>query len=119
MAWRSNEDETQRFLVWGRGSGDGRGTGGTTIDVASIKSRGTKKVEIVYKSPHPTPNGLQATRDGLWVIDQGKENWVSLINFADGKLIREFQVPGLAGASGITVDPMASSGSTTRITASS
>jgi hypothetical protein len=79
--------------------------GATTIDVASLKSRGPKKVEIVYKSPHATPNGLQATREGLWVIDQGKENWVSLINFGDGKLIREFQVSGLAGASGLTVDP--------------
>ncbi|MDP9170467.1 MAG: hypothetical protein M3N54_07620 [Acidobacteriota bacterium] len=76
-----------------------------TTDVASIKSRGTRKVEIVYKSPHPTPNGLQATSAGLWVLDQGKENYVSLVNFADGRVIREFQVPGLAGASGLTVDP--------------
>lgn len=68
-------------------------------------TRNVKKPEIAYKSPHPTPNGLQATAEGLWVIDQGKENWVSLISFADGKLIREFQVPGLAGASGLTVDP--------------
>lgn len=75
-----------------------------TIDVASIKSRGTKQVEIAWKSPHPTPNALQATPEGLWVLDQGRENWVSLVNFADGKLIREFQVPGLNGASGITVD---------------
>ena len=74
------------------------------FDVASIRSRGTKKVEIAYQSPHPLPNGLQATSEGLWVVDQGKDNWVSLINFADGKLIREFQVPGLAGASGLTVD---------------
>ncbi|MEP6716410.1 MAG: hypothetical protein ABJC09_12635 [Terriglobia bacterium] len=76
-----------------------------TIDVSSIKSRGTRKVEIVCKSPHATPNGLQATSDGLWVLDQGKDNYVSLVNFADGKVIREFQVPGLAGASGLTVDP--------------
>lgn len=77
----------------------------SAMDVANIRSRGSKKVELVYKSPHPTPNGLQATSEGLWVIDQGKENWVSLINFADGKLIREFRVPDLAGASGLTVDP--------------
>ncbi|MCU1327019.1 MAG: hypothetical protein JWN34_2389 [Bryobacterales bacterium] len=77
----------------------------SAMDVSNIKSRGTKKVDLVYKSPHATPNGLQATSEGLWVVDQGKENWVSLINFADGRLIREFQVPGLAGASGLTVDP--------------
>ena len=75
------------------------------IDVAGIPSRGSRKVEIVYRSPHPTPNGLQATSEGLWVLDQGKENYVSLIGFGDGKVIREFQVPGLAGASGLTVDP--------------
>ena len=77
---------------------------GATVDVAAVRSRGTRKVEIVYKSPHPTPNGLQATPEGLWVLDQGKDNFVSLVNFGDGKVIREFRVPGLAGASGITVD---------------
>ena len=70
-------------------------TAAAPIDVAAIKSRGTKKVEIVYKSPHTTPNGLQATRDGMWVADDrtvdGK-NWISLVNYSDGKVIREFQV---------------------------
>src|SRR6185503_5462266 len=79
----------------------------TAVDVRSIKSRGTKKVEIAYKSPHPAPNGLQSTPDGLWVVDDrttdGK-NWVSLINFSDGKVIREFEVPGLSAPSGMTVD---------------
>ena len=83
----------------------GRGSAiGAAADVSAIRSRGSRTVEIAYKSPHPTPNGLQATPEGLWVLDQGKENFVSLVNFADGKVIREFQVPGLAGASGITVD---------------
>ena len=77
------------------------------IDVKSIKSRGAKKVEIVYKSPHTAPNGLQATRDGLWIVDDRTvdgANWVSLVNFADGKVIREFQVQGLSAPSGMTVD---------------
>ena len=74
-----------------------------SINIAGIKSRGTKKVEIVYKSPHTKPNGLQATREGLWVLDQGNTNFVSLVNFADGKVIREFQ-PDINGASGVTVD---------------
>ena len=77
------------------------------IDVRSIKSRGTKKVDIAYKSPHAAPNGLQQTAQGLWVVDDrtvdGK-NHVSLINYADGKVIREFQVPGLSAPSGMTVD---------------
>lgn len=74
------------------------------IDVATIKSRGTKKVEIAYKSPHTKPNGLQATSEGLWVLDQGNTNFVSLVNFADGKVVREFQAD-INGASGVTVDP--------------
>jgi streptogramin lyase len=76
-------------------------------DVQSIRSRGARKVEIAYKSPHTAPNGLQATRDGLWVVDDRSTdglNYVSLINFADGKVIREFQVPGLNQPSGMTVD---------------
>ena len=28
------------------------------------------KVEKKFKSPGPQPNGLQATQDGLWIIDQ-------------------------------------------------
>ena len=67
------------------------------VDIASIKSRGTKKVEIAYKSVHPKPNGLQATPEGLWQLDESRDNFVSLVNFADGKLIREFQATGANG----------------------
>src|SRR6185312_2435225 len=77
------------------------------VDVKSIKSRGVKKVDIVYKSPHRSPNGLQASKDGLWVVDVATErglNYVSLVNFGDGKVIREFQVTGLNDPSGMTVD---------------
>ena len=72
-------------------------------DVAGLRTRKGGKVEIVYKSPHAKPNGLQATRQGLWVQDQGPENWVSLVNWADGKVIREFK-PDIQAASGVTVD---------------
>jgi sugar lactone lactonase YvrE len=76
------------------------------IDVKSVKSR-SKKVEIAYKSPHTTPNGLQATKDGMWVVDDrttNGSNYVSLINYADGKVIRDLQVPDLSAPSGMTVD---------------
>jgi sugar lactone lactonase YvrE len=72
-------------------------------DVSGLKVRKVGKVEIVYKSPHAKPNGLQATREGLWVQDQGAENWVSLVNWSDGKVIREFR-PDIQAASGVTVD---------------
>ena len=76
------------------------------IDVKSIKSR-SKKVDVVYKSAHPGPNGLQATREGLWIVHDrtiDEANYVSLVSFADGKVIREFPVRGLSAPSGMTVD---------------
>lgn len=75
-----------------------------SIDVASIKSRGTRKPEIVYKSPYSKPNGLQATAEGLWVQDQGPSpEHVTLVNWADGKILRDFTAD-IVGASGVTVD---------------
>src|SRR5580658_7268029 len=74
------------------------------IDIGGIKSRGNKKPEIVYKSPYSKPNGLQATPEGLWVQDQGASpEHVTLINYADGKIIRDFTAD-IVGASGVTVD---------------
>src|SRR6185312_8668208 len=34
-------------------------------DVTAARPRKVGKVEIVYKSPHAKPNGLQATKEGL------------------------------------------------------
>lgn len=74
------------------------------IDINTIKSRGSRKVTIAYQSPHSKPNGLQATPEGLWVQDQGASpEHVTLINFADGKVIRDFTAD-IVGASGVTVD---------------
>jgi len=75
----------------------------THPDIPGLRTRKIGKVEVVYKSPHAKPNGLQATKEGLWVQDQGPKNWVSLVNFADGRLIREFR-PDIQAASGVTVD---------------
>jgi hypothetical protein len=27
----------------------------------------------------------------VWILDQGPDSWVSLVNVADGKVIREFR----------------------------
>jgi hypothetical protein len=73
-------------------------------NLASVKTRKAARWEIVYKTPHGKPNGLEITRDGMmWVQDQGPESYMSLINPADGKLIREFTVD-VDMASGVTVD---------------
>jgi sugar lactone lactonase YvrE len=76
------------------------------IDVSTIKVRKTGKVDIAYYAPHAKPNGLQATKDGLWIMDQGSESYITLVNWADGKPIRDFKTaPDVVGASGLTVDP--------------
>ncbi len=77
-----------------------------TIDLKSIKTRPNKKVNVAYQAPHSAPNGLQATREGMWVLDEarGSVHAVSLVNWADGKVIREFQITGMNGPSGLTID---------------
>jgi sugar lactone lactonase YvrE len=70
---------------------------------SGVKSRQVSKWEIVYKSPHAKPNDLDIGREGMWILDQGKENWVSLVNVSDGKVIREFKTD-INAASGVTVD---------------
>jgi hypothetical protein len=73
------------------------------IDMSGVKSRQAAKWEIVYKTPHAKPNALDMSAEGMWILDQGPESWVSLVNFADGKVIREFKTAATA-ASGVTVD---------------
>ena len=70
-------------------------------NLTEIKTRPTGKVESVFKSPGPTPNGLQATKDGLWIIDQGNNN-AYLVSYS-GKVLREFKTEA-DRASGITYD---------------
>lgn len=70
--------------------------------IGDIKVRRAGKVETVFKTPGPKPNGLQATAEGLWIIDQGN-NRAYLVAYRDGKVLREFDT-GSDRASGITFD---------------
>jgi streptogramin lyase len=60
------------------------------------------EVKRAFSTPGPQPNGLQATREGLWVLDQ-QTNRVALLDYADGKVLREFGTEADRG-SGITFD---------------
>ena len=71
-------------------------------NLGEIKTRRTGKVEIVFKSPGPQPNGLQATEEGLWIMDQG-DNKAYLVSYSDGKVLREFKTDA-DRASGVTFD---------------
>jgi streptogramin lyase len=73
-------------------------------DLSRIPTRKIDKVDVVYKTPHGKPNGMDVTKDGFWVIDQGNENYVSLINPETGALIREFKAEGVRSASGVGID---------------
>jgi len=68
-----------------------------------IPTRKVGKVEIVFNSPGPQPNGLQATKDGLWIIDQGVGNKAYLVSYEDGKVMRSFETE-TEKSSGITYD---------------
>src|ERR1035437_2126523 len=61
-------------------------------------------IRILWKTPCEQPNGLQATPDGLWVLDQVDPNEVYLLRYEDGAILRQFTTRGHHG-SGITVDP--------------
>jgi streptogramin lyase len=74
----------------------------TPRNLDKIRNRTAGKVQTMFKSPGPHPNGLQATRDGLWILDQGN-NKVYLVNYSDGAVIREFATESDRG-SGLTFD---------------
>lgn len=57
--------------------------------------------EVKFDSPGPQPNGLQATSDGLWSIDQ-VEHKIYLQDFETGEVLFESQTDTVH-ASGITL----------------
>lgn len=68
-----------------------------------IPVRKVGKVEIVFNSPATKPNGLQATKAGLWIIDQGPGNQAHLVEYKSGKVIKGFETE-TESSSGITFD---------------
>jgi streptogramin lyase len=71
--------------------------------IDSIPLRKAGKVEIVFNSPGQQPNGLQATKDGLWIMDQGPGNRAHLVDYKKGDVIRGFETE-TESSSGITHD---------------
>src|SRR5262245_43329061 len=72
-------------------------------NLGTVKIRDAGKVEVAFKSPGPKPNGLQATKDGLWIMDQGESNKAYLVSYSDGKVVRSFETE-TDRSSGITFD---------------
>ena len=72
------------------------------LAVAGAKTRKAGPVRRVFDSPGPKPNGLQATDEGLWIIDQG-DNHAYLVAYEDGRVIRDLTTEA-DHSSGITFD---------------
>ena len=72
-----------------------------TPSLEGLKTR-TAKVEKVFDTPGPKPNGLQASEEGLWILDQG-DNRVYLVGYRDGRVLRTLETESDRG-SGITYD---------------
>ncbi len=72
------------------------------LGFSKVPIRKAGKVETVFESPGPKPNGLQATSAGLWIMDQG-DNRAHLVRYNDGKVLRAVDTEA-DRASGITFD---------------
>ena len=59
------------------------------------------RIEKLFITPGPQPNGLQAAPDGLWVIDQG-DNCVYKLDYNDGAVLLKLQTEA-DRSSGITL----------------
>jgi hypothetical protein len=73
---------------------------------AEIPRRRIGPVEVAFKSPGPRPNGLQATADGLWIIDQSAGSRAYLVRHTDGQVLRSFDTD-TTRPSGVTFDGQA------------
>jgi streptogramin lyase len=75
-----------------------------TLSASSIATQQVHPVKV-FDSPGPNPNGLQATAEGLWILDQG-DNHAYLVSYEDGKVLRDLDTDSDRG-SGITFDGQA------------
>lgn len=57
------------------------------------------RIEKIFEAPGPHPNGMQATLEGLWILDQ-HSNQVSLVSY-NGEVLKTFDTDSDRG-SGIT-----------------
>ncbi len=63
---------------------------------ASVPTR-QAKVEIAFRAPCGTPNGLQATEEGLWILNQGGDNALYLTDWS-GRLKEKLNTESVSGS---------------------
>ena len=75
--------------------------------LSAIPLRRAGAAEIAFRSAGDSrPNGLQATAEGLWIIDQSAGSRVYLVDYEKGQVLRSFETQA-DRASGITFDGQA------------
>ena len=74
------------------------------LGAVSFPTTVADRVDRLFKTPGPRPNGMQACRDGLWILDQ-QTNRASLVQFTSVVVKQEIDTPANRG-SGITFDSM-------------
>ncbi len=75
-----------------------------TFEPGKIPTRKAGKVEIAFNTPPGVrPNGLQATTEGLWIIDQEAGNKALLVTYDNGNVLRSFETE-TDRSSGITFE---------------
>ncbi len=57
-----------------------------------------KRLEKVFMAPGKMPNGLQASADGLWVLNQEDPNKVHKVSYKDGSVLHEIQTESMHGS---------------------
>jgi len=75
---------------------------GASVAAPGFPTQIASRVARAFSTPGAAPNGLQATSEGLWVLDQAT-NRAALVRYDDGHIIREFATETDRG-SGITFD---------------
>ena len=55
-------------------------------------------VETAFRSACEKPNGLEATDEGLWILNQGGDNALYLVDYKDGRLIEKLPTESVAGS---------------------
>src|SRR5450432_2817824 len=88
IRWRKGAAMNRRELFTMTSATAATAMAASRFDPARIRTRRIGKVETVCNSPGPAPNGLQATREGLWIIDQGAGNKAYLVTYEGGKVLR-------------------------------
>ena len=70
--------------------------GSALANKVSLPTRSVKVIRA-FDSPCPHPNGLEATDEGLWILNQGGDNALYLTDY-HGKLLEKLETESVSGS---------------------